>query len=393
MELTERQRHRRAEIRQFVEEHISLHANEWDRQERIPTEVIQLLAGHRYLGALLPVTWGGPGFDAIEFGLLNEEVGRGCSSVRSLLTVQSMVLLAILRWGSDRQKETWLERLGQRSAIAAFALTEPDAGSDIMTIKTEAVAGGRDFLLSGSKTWISFGQVADVFLVFTRGAMGHCAFLVEKETPGLTIVPLSGLLGTRASMMAELRFDRCRVPETSLVGAPGFGLSHVASSALDCGRYSVAWGCVGIIQACLESCLVHTSRRRQFGSYIKDHQLVQRMTTQMVVGAKAARLLCHHAGCLRQTGDPASILETSIAKYFSSRAAADSARDAVQLHGARGCSTDCAAQRLFRDAKVMEIIEGSNEIQEITIARNVCHEANRSLNVNTSSDEYDHQSC
>jgi alkylation response protein AidB-like acyl-CoA dehydrogenase len=374
MELTAEQQRRRAAFRKFADEQIVPHANAWDRAEVMPAEIVGQLASKGYLGAVLPADQGGAGLDMVEFGLLNEELGRGCSSVRSLLTVHSMVALAISRWGTEEQKAECLEKLGSGHTIAAFALTESEAGSDAREIKTEAVASGDDFLLSGHKRWITFAQIADLFLVFARSPQGPCAFLLERNTPGLTISPVLGMLGTRASMMAELRLEKCRVAKRNLLGPPGFGLSHIASSALDCGRYSVAWGCVGIAQACLESCLQYTGRRKQFGTLLRDHQLVQRMIAHMVVGVKAARLLCYHAGRLKDAGDPASMMETSIAKYFACKTAAEAARDAVQIHGANGCSSEYSAQRFYRDAKIMEIIEGSNEIQEITIAKGACQE-------------------
>jgi glutaryl-CoA dehydrogenase (non-decarboxylating) len=295
--------------------------------------------------------------------------------------VHSMAALAIWRWGTEEQKAQWLEKLGQGQAIGAFALTEPEAGSDAREIRTEAVASGDDFLLSGHKKWITFAQIADLFLVFARSQRGPCAFLLERNTPGLLISPVHSMLGTRASMMAELHLEKCRVPKRNLVGAPGFGLSHVASSALDCGRYSVAWGCVGITQACLEACLRYTGQRKQFGALLRDHQLVQRMIARMVVGVRAARLLCYNAGQLKDAGDPASMIETSIAKYFACTTAAKIARDAVQIHGANGCSSEYPVQRFYRDAKIMEIIEGSNEIQEITIAQSASQEVAESAGV------------
>jgi glutaryl-CoA dehydrogenase (non-decarboxylating) len=374
MELTPQQQGLRTAFREFADTRIVPHANAWDRAELMPVEMVRQLAAMGYLGAVLPAERGGAGFNMVEFGLLNEELGRGCSSLRSLLTVHSMVAITIWRWGTEAQKAQWLEKLGQGRAIAAFALTESEAGSDAREIRTEAVACGDDFLLSGHKKWITFAQVADLFLVFARSERGPCAFLLERNTPGLVISPVHGMLGTRASMMAELRLEQCRVPKQSLVGAPGYGLSHVASSALDCGRYSVAWGCVGIAQACLESCLRYTGRRKQFGALLRDHQLVQRMIAQVVVGVRAARLLCYHAGQLKDAGDPASMIETSIAKYFACTTAANIARDAVQIHGANGCSNEYPAERFYRDAKIMEIIEGSNEIQEITIAQSACQE-------------------
>jgi len=374
MELTAEQQRLGTAFREFTDAQIVPHANAWDQAERMPAEVVQQLAGKGWLGAVLPADCGGAGFNMVEFGLLNEELGRGCSSVRSLLTVHSMAALTIWRWGTEAQKTEWLKKLGQGQAIAAFALTEPEAGSDAREIRTEAVASGDDFLLSGHKKWITFAQIADLFLVFARTQRGPCAFLLERNTPGLVITPVRGMLGTRASMMAELRLEQCRVPKRNLVGAPGFGLSHIASSALDCGRYSVAWGCVGIAQACLETCLQYAGRRKQFGALLRDHQLVQRMMARMVIGVKAARLLCHNAGQLKDAGDPTSMIETSIAKYFACTTAAEIARDAVQIHGANGCSSEYPAERFYRDAKIMEIIEGSNEIQEITIAQSACQE-------------------
>lgn len=374
MELTPEQQRLRTAFREFADAQIVPHANAWDQAELMPVETVRELAAKGYLGAVLPAERGGAGFNMVEFGLLNEELGRGCSSLRSLLTVHSMVALAIWRWGTEAQKAQWLEKLGQGQAIGAFALTESEAGSDARAITTEAVASGDDFLLSGHKKWITFAQIADLFLVFARSQGGPCAFLLERNTPGLVISPVHGMLGTRASMMAELRLEQCRVPKQNLVGGPGFGLSHVASSALDCGRYSVAWGCVGIAQACLESCLRYTGRRKQFGALLLDHQLVQRMIAQAAVGVRAARLLCYHAGQLKDAGDPASMIETSIAKYFACTTAASIARDAVQMHGANGCSSEYPVERFYRDAKIMEIIEGSNEIQEITIARSACQE-------------------
>lgn len=345
----------------------------------MPSEAVRQLADRGYLGAVVPADKGGPGFDSVEFGLLNEELGRGCSSLRSLLTVHSMVALTISRWGTEALKAQWLEKLGQGQAIGAFALTEAEAGSDAREIRTEAIESGDDFVLTGHKKWITFGQIADLFLVFARNQRGHSAFVLERNTPGLTISPVHGMLGTRASMMAELRLEQCRVPKRNLAGALGFGLSHIASSALDCGRYSVAWGCVGIGQACLESCLQYASRRKQSGALLREHQLVQRMITQMVAGVKAARLLCYHAGQLRDAGDPASIIETSVAKYFACKTAAEIARDAVQIHGANGCSSEYPVERFYRDAKIMEIIEGSNEIQEITIAQSACQNVAENL--------------
>jgi len=306
--------------------------------------------------------------DMITYGLLSEEVGRGCSSLRSLLTVHSMVAHALCKWGNQSQKEHWLPKLASGECIAAFALSELNVGSDAKSIETTATLSGNSYLLNGQKKWITYGQIADIFLVFAQCDGNPSAFLVEKNSPGLSIKSISGMLGVRASMLAELHFNDCRIPQENLVCRQGCGFSHVASTALDCGRYSVAWGCVGIAQACLEACIQYTSQRKQFGVYLREHQLIRQLVTEMLTNVKAARLLCYRAGYLKEIGDPGSIAETSIAKYFTSKIATQAANNAVQIHGANGCTNEYAVARYLRDAKIMEIIEGSTQIQQINIA-------------------------
>ena len=306
--------------------------------------------------------------DMITFGILNEEVGRGCSSLRSLLTVHSMVTHALLKWGSKLQKEHWIPKLTSGEVIAAFGLSEPNVGSDAKKVETTATVAGDFYVLNGRKKWTTYGQIADIFLIFAQCEGKPTAFVVERNTTGLSIEPISGILGTRASMLAELHLNDCRIPRENLVCKEGFGFSHVASSALDYGRYSVAWGCIGIAQACLESSINYTNQRKQFDVYLKDHQLIRQMVTEAIANVKAARLLCYQAGYLKDIGDPQSIIETSIAKYFAAKTATKVASDAVQIHGAYGCSSEYSVQRHFRDSKIMEIIEGSTQIQQITIA-------------------------
>jgi alkylation response protein AidB-like acyl-CoA dehydrogenase len=301
-------------------------------------------------------------------GVLHEEIGRACSSARTLLTVHSMVSYALLRFGSQILREAWLPKLATGEAIGAFALTEPNAGSHAKELEASARQCDSGYVLNGVKKWTSFGQIATAFLVFAREPEGVSSFLLEKDRPGLTIEPISGMLGTRGSMMAELQLCDCEIPRCNRVGGSGFGLASVASAGLDLGRYSVACGCVGIAQACVDACLAYTVARKQFGKPIKDHQLVAQLLTRMITGTKAARLLCAHAGELKDAGDPESVNETLVAKYFASRAAMRAASDAVQIHGANGCSPLYPVERYFRDAKVMEIIEGSSQIQEIMIA-------------------------
>lgn len=358
----------RAEFRATVDREIAPVADEHHRQERTPPELIRRLAERGYLGLPLPKDLGGGGRDMVTFGLLAGEVGRGCSSLRSLLTVHTMVAQAILRWGTRAQKEKWIPRFAAGSAIGALALSEPSVGSDAKSVKTQATPAGGDVVLNGHKKWITYGQIADVFLVFAQGEGGPSAFLVERDRPGVHTERILGLLGLRASMTASLQLEGCRIPGDNLVGRKGLGISHVAAVALDSGRYSVAWGCVGILEACLEACVAYTSQREQFGVLLKEHQLVRHMVTDMVTNLSAARLLCLAAGRLRDAKDPGALEASSIAKYFASTAAVRAANDAVQIHGANGCGSDYPVQRYLGDAKIMEIIEGSSQIQQLTIA-------------------------
>lgn len=367
-DLSAAQREARASYRAFALEHVAPRAGQWDRAQALPAEIIAALGHAGMLGCLVPYRHGGTELGMIEFGLLNEELGRACSSVRSVVTVHSMVCHAISRWGTAEQQARWLAPLASGAALGAFALSEPEVGSDAGAVACEAGREGDDLVLRGTKRWITLGQIADLFLVFVRLDDRPTALLVERAAPGLTVEPIRDLLGTRASMLAELTFDGCRVPVHNLVGPPGFGIAAVATSALDIGRYSVAWGCVGIAQACLDACLDRAASRRQFGAALAEHQLVRRMLADMIAQTSAARLLCLHAGHLKQAGDPSTVMETFIAKYYASTAAMRIAVNAVQLHGASGCSADQPVERYLRDAKVMEIIEGSNEIQQIAIA-------------------------
>lgn len=368
LELSSQQKKAQAEFRAFVNEQICPYAGEWDSKEFTPPELIKKIAQRGFLGAILPQEYGGQAMDMITYGILNEEIGRGCSSVRSLLTVHNMVSQAVCKWGNKSQKEYWLPKFVSGETIAAFALSEPNVGSDAKSVETTATLSGNAYILNGQKKWITYGQIADIFLVFAQCEGKPSAFLVEKNSPGFSVKPMSGILGTKASMVAELQFENCHVPLENLVGRLGFGFSYVASSALDYGRYSVAWGCIGIAQACLEACLKYTNERKQFGVYLKEHQLIRQMITRMIANVKAARLLCYQAGYLKDINDANSIIETSIAKYFASTVATKIANDAVQIHGGNGCSSEYPVERYLRDSKIMEIIEGSTQIQEITIA-------------------------
>jgi glutaryl-CoA dehydrogenase (non-decarboxylating) len=371
LELTPEQRAAREEVRAFVAAEIAPHADLWDREGAIPLSLVDRLRERSYLGSNVPAQYGGhPGRitrDMVTYGLMTEEIGRGCSSVRSLLTVHDMVAHGILRWGSQELKERFLPRMARGEILGALALSEPNAGSDAKAVETTAADDGDVWILDGRKKWTTFGQIAGLFLVFAQCEGKPTAFLMERDAPGLTVRPLQGITGTRASMLAELELRECRIPKENLVGRVGFGVSHVAAAALEQGRYSVAWGSVGIGQACLDACRRYTAERRQFGVPLADHQLIRALLTDMTVDVRAARLLCLRAGYLRDQGDPGAFAETMVAKYFASRMAVRAANDAVQIHGANGCSEEYPVGRYLRDAKVMEIIEGSTQIQQITI--------------------------
>ena len=367
LELTPEQRAARAEFRAFAAQEISPHADRWDREEAIPPELVGTLRERGYLGSNVAREHGGLGRDMITYGLLTEEIARGCSSVRSLLTVHDMVAHAIQRWGSRELKDRYLPRMAKGEILGALALSEPNAGSDAKSVETTAVEDGGSWVLNGRKKWTTFGQIAGLFLAFAQVGGKPAAFLVERESPGFTVYPMKGIVGTRASLLAELFFEECRIPKESLLGRVGFGISHVAAAALEQGRYSVAWGSVGIAQACLDACRTYTAERKQFGVPLADHQLIRALLTDMIVDVRAARLLCLRAGWLRETGDPGAPAETMAAKYFASRVATRAANDAVQIHGANGLSEEYPVARYLRDSKVTEIIEGSTQIQQITI--------------------------
>jgi hypothetical protein len=370
IEYTTEQQDNQHLYRQFAQNEVVPLARQIDETEVFPSELVQKMAGMGFLSALVSEEHGGKPLDLISFGLLNEELGNACSSTRSLVTVHSMVTFALKRWGRKEQQEKWLPLLASGERVGAFALSEPNIGSNAGYIETAAVPEGNDLVLNGRKKWITFGQIADLFLLFARQDGKAIALLVEKDTPGLTIHPIRGMMGTKGSMLAELELKDCRIPAGNMLAGVGFGIMAVAMSALDIGRYSVAWGSVGIGQACLEASLEYTQVREQFGEPLRNFQLIQQMITNMITHVKAARLLCLQAGYALENLQANATNDILIAKYFASKTAMEVATDAVQIHGANGCSSDYPVQRFMRDAKVMEIIEGSHQMQQIMIAKN-----------------------
>ncbi|CAK0755860.1 acyl-CoA dehydrogenase [Gammaproteobacteria bacterium] len=369
-DLTAEQQKARTEFRLWVDRCVAPVADANDNREQTPPELISELAAIGYLGALIPREYGGSGMNALTWGLLCEEVGRGSASLVSLLTVHGMVIQALAKWGTDAQRARWLPSLATGETIGAFGLTEPNIGSDAKNIESVAVAradGG--YVLNAEKRWISFGASANLILVIAKVEDKPTGFLVERNMPGFSVEPIHGMLGFRSANIARLLMRDVFIPSENLVGKIGFGFSHIAGTALDHGRYSISWGCVGLAQAALDAALDYSGERYQFGVTLNKHQLIQEMLAEMIIKVKAARMLNYHAAFLKDRGDPSLIMETSMAKYFSSRIAAEVANAAVQIHGANGCSSDYPVQRYYRDAKIMEIIEGSNQMQQIIIAK------------------------
>ncbi|MBF9127451.1 acyl-CoA dehydrogenase family protein [Plantactinospora sp. S1510] len=339
----------------------------WDRAGGLPSAIVPTMATGGFLAADLPRRYGGADLGQRDLGEICASLGGVCSALRSLVTVQGMVAAALLRWGTGAQRAAWLPTLASGGNIAGFAATEEGAGSDLGAMSTTVQGHGDDVVVRGRKLWVSLGRLATVFLVFGRQDGLPVAVLVESDRPGVVVEPIADPLGLRAAQLANIRFEDVRVPAANLVAPAGFGLSHVAATAVDHGRHTVAWGCVGLAAACLEQAVQHTARRVQGGVRLADHQLVRAVLGRAYVATSGARQLCAHAARLREQRSPSATAETVVAKYAGAAAAASVSQDAVQLLGAAGCGPDNPVNRFFRDAKIMQIIEGSREVGELDI--------------------------
>ncbi|MBI1912380.1 MAG: acyl-CoA dehydrogenase family protein [Deltaproteobacteria bacterium] len=357
--------------KRFTDEEIIPRARQNDIDEHFPIEILKKMGPLGLMGGTVPKEWGGSELDFVSDAIIFEEVGRGCSSLRTILSVQvSLVEQAILNWGTEEQKRKYLPGLCRGELLGAFAITEPEAGSDAGSLKTTAQKVDGGWLLNGVKTWISNGGMADVLIIFARvgkepGSKAISAFIVEKGTEGFTTREIKGKLGLKAANTAVLFFKDSFVPEDALLGNQGEGFK-IALSCLDNGRFGVASGCVGIIQACIDASTQYAKKRVQFGKSIASFQLVQDMIAKMVVDRDAARLLVYRAAELKNKG-VRNTLESSIAKYFASEAAVRAATDAIQIHGAYGYSNAFPVERYLRDAKVATIYEGTSQIQKLII--------------------------
>jgi alkylation response protein AidB-like acyl-CoA dehydrogenase len=372
-ELTDEQRLIRETARDFTDREIIPVARENDRNEHFDTELVKKLGDMGYLGPIVAEEYGGRGLDYRTYALIVEEIGRGDSSARTVVSVQtSLVCSSIQRWGSEEQKHEWLPRLCSGEILGCFGLTEPDTGSDAANLKTRAEKTGDGWKITGGKQWISMGNYAKVALVFAQTDpelkhRGLAAFLVPTDSPGFSSGSIHGKLGLRASDTAELSFDGVEVGDEALLGDIGDGFK-VAMSALDSGRYSVAAGCVGICQGCVTASVAYAKERQQFGRPIAAFQLVQEMIADMTVDTEAARALVWRAGWLKDSGKP-STTETSIAKLFATEAAVRNANLAIQVHGGSGYVDDYPVERYLRDARVTTLYEGTSQIQKLIIGR------------------------
>ena len=356
-------------VGEFLHEEVALRANMFDIERHLPADVVSSAAKLGLFGLVVPRAYGGLEQSMATLGTVHEAAGRACSSLRSVMTVSTMVTWAINRWGDSSQRDRWLPAMATGSTLAGFALTEAAGGSDAGNIQTSAVRTAAGWRLAGRKEWVTAGQIADLFLVFaSTPAGGIAAFLVPSTTPGLRVEPAADALGLRAGMHATLVMEAAEVGPDALLGPAGMGHATVMTGALDIGRYSVAAGCVGILQACVAASSAYARRRQSGGGVLHDNQLIKRLLANMVTATRAAQALRIQAGALKDAGVPETIMATMIAKYFASTAAVEAARDAVQIHGANGCTAQYPVERLYRDAKIMEIIEGSSEIQQLAIA-------------------------
>jgi alkylation response protein AidB-like acyl-CoA dehydrogenase len=368
--LTELHKARHEEFKAFAAAQVEPAAGDWDRSQRLSKAVLAALGERGYLGTTIAPEHGGRGWDAVTFGLLNEALGRCSSALTGVVTVQAMVAMALQKWGSAAQKSRWLPRLASGAALGAIALTEPGAGSDLQAITTTftKTADGR-LRINGSKKWISCAQFADVFLVFGKLDARPAACLVPRDTAGLSIDPISDLMGFRAAGLGELMLRDAELPAESLVGKPGFGLSHLAPVALQYGRLSTACSAVGLVRGCFEESVAYAARRKVGAATVGELGMIRSLIARMGTDLEAGALLCHAACRAQDERMPDAFEKALMAKYFASRAAVRAASDAVQIRGAAGCHGASPVSRYYRDAKIMEIIEGTTQVHEDMLAQ------------------------
>ncbi|MBU8567945.1 acyl-CoA dehydrogenase family protein [Virgibacillus pantothenticus] len=358
------------DVETFVKEEIRPLSSLIEESEELPKNLINKMAAKGYLGACLPKEYGGLELDPVYYGKFTELIGKACSATRTLVTVHtSLVGQTLLRWGTRKQKEKWLPKLISGEKIGAFALSEPDVGSDAKNVQTRYFRDGNKYIIRGLKKWISLGDIADLFIVIASNNGLITAFIVERDMIGVSTKPIKRMLAGRASHLAQVHFDDVIISEeSSILGREGGGFDYIVSTALDYGRYSIAWAGVALAQEALDAMVAYSRKREQFGKKIHQFQLIQGIIGDSVTKIHAARSLCLKAGEMRKNSDEEAGIETTIAKYFSSKVASQITAEAVQVHGGYGCSSLYPVERLFRESKVLEIIEGTSQIQQIIIS-------------------------
>lgn len=367
----------RATARAFVDREVVPYARDWDRAEEMDRSIVSKLAEVGFLGAMIGEEHGGMELDHLSYCLIVEELGRGDSSVRGIVSVNGgLVAKTIATWGTDHQKKEWLPQLASGDALGCFGLTEPGYGSDAASLAARAEREGSDWIINGSKLFITNGTWAGLALVFARtggeGPKGITCFLVPTDSPGFSARAVKGKLGLRAQDTGELFLEDVRVPDENRLGDEGQGFK-VAMSALDKGRMSLAAGCVGIAQGCLEASVKYAGERAAFGRPIARFQLVQDLIADIAVETQAARLLTWQVAALADARRNHS-LESSVAKYYASEASVRAANAAVQVHGGYGYIDEYPVGKYLRDARVTTLYEGTSQIQKLIIGRAVTGE-------------------
>jgi alkylation response protein AidB-like acyl-CoA dehydrogenase len=374
LDLTETQRDIRTLAAEFVDAEVIPFAREWDQRERVDPGIVKRLGELGFLGLTLPEEHGGVEADMLSYVLATEELGRGDSAVRGIVSVSlGLVAKTIAAHGTDEQRREWLPELASGDALGCFALTEPGTGSDAGSLATRATRDGDDWLINGSKIFITNGTWAKLALTFARtGDDGITAFLVPTDTPGFTATEIHGKLGLRGQATAELSYDAVRVPDAARLGRVGKGLG-IALGALSRGRVSVAAGAVGLAQAALDAAIGYAGEREQFGRPIGSFQLVQELLADSAVEVRASRLLTRSVARMADLGISPKEYATdaSMAKYHASETAVRVSNNCLQVFGGYGYIDEYPVGKYLRDARVLTLYEGTSQVQKLIIGRDL----------------------
>jgi butyryl-CoA dehydrogenase len=372
--LSDHQKLIRDTVRQFMETEVRPFVKEWEKQEKFPAEAIQKLGDIGCCGMLTPEEWGGPGLDTVSYVLMLEEVARVFTAMSTAISVtNSAVQAPLLMFGNDAQKKKYMRRMATGETLGAFCLTEPAAGSDAAGIQTRAVRDGNSYKLNGTKTWVTNGHAAGVLIVFVKtdpaaGGKGISAFLVEPSFQGFKVGRHEDKMGQRSSPSVEILLNDCVVPVENRLGEEGQGLK-IALSALDGGRIGIAAQAVGLAQGALEESIKYAKQRKAFGKNLGDFQAIQWMIADMQTEIEAARSLTHYAAWLKDAHPTKLGAASSKAKLYASEMVNRVVYKAVQVHGSVGYSRETEVERMYRDARVITIYEGTSEVQRMIIAR------------------------